>query len=147
MVAQALSVRKEPDTSGSFLMLFPYFTDILLCISAPGTPSAHKKWITVLCSSLVQMKSGPSQVYDTKLMTGMDFEVHICTTTVGDKYTTRIASCPTSSVTNCTTCTYITNNFCLILLPWKKTKKKERICQSELQLAMKMRLYKLQWTS
>jgi hypothetical protein len=25
------------------------------------------------------------QVYDTKLMTGMDFQVHICTTTVGDK--------------------------------------------------------------
>jgi hypothetical protein len=41
--------------------LFPYCTDILLCILAPGTPSAHKKRITALCSSLVQMKSGPSK--------------------------------------------------------------------------------------
>jgi hypothetical protein len=30
-------------------------------ISATGTPSAHKKRITALCCSLVQMKSGPSK--------------------------------------------------------------------------------------
>jgi hypothetical protein len=51
------------------------------------------------------------QVYDTQLMTGMDLQGRICTITVGDKYTTRTASCPVSSVTNCTTCTYIADNF------------------------------------
>jgi hypothetical protein len=52
MVAQALSMRKEPDASGSFLML------------------NEKRTI---------------QVYDTKLMTGMEFQGHICTTALGDK--------------------------------------------------------------
>jgi hypothetical protein len=35
--------------------------DILLCISAPGTSSAHKERITAICSALVQIKSGPSK--------------------------------------------------------------------------------------
>jgi hypothetical protein len=41
--------------------LFPHCTDILLCISAPGTPSAHEKQTTAFCSSLVQMSSGASK--------------------------------------------------------------------------------------
>jgi hypothetical protein len=59
--------------------LLPYCTDILLCISARKKTDhcpllffgANEKWAI--------------QVYDTKLMTGMDFQGHICTTTVGDK--------------------------------------------------------------
>jgi hypothetical protein len=42
------------------MTLFPHYTDILPCISAPGTPSAHKKRITAVCSSSVQMNSGTS---------------------------------------------------------------------------------------
>jgi hypothetical protein len=67
------------------MILFPYCTDILLCISSPGTPSAHKK--TDHCPLLFfgANEKWTVQVFDTKLMTGMVFQGHICTTTVGDK--------------------------------------------------------------
>jgi hypothetical protein len=67
------------------MTLFPYCTDILLCILAAGTPSAHKKADHCPLLFFGAKERWTVQVYDTKLMTGMDFEVHICTTTVGDK--------------------------------------------------------------
>jgi hypothetical protein len=76
-----------------------------------GTSSAHKKWITALCSFFGANGKWTVQVYDTKVMPGMYFQGHICNTTVGDKSTTGIASCPTSSVTNCTICSYTADNF------------------------------------
>ena len=41
--------------------LFPHCTDILLCVSGPGIPSAHKKQINVPFSSLASMKSVASK--------------------------------------------------------------------------------------
>jgi hypothetical protein len=63
---------------------FPYRTDIILCISTPGTPSVHKKWITALCSSLVQMELGLFMLMAKKLMTEMDYQGHTCTKMVGE---------------------------------------------------------------
>jgi len=67
------------------MTLFPYCTDIILFISTPGTPSAHKKWITALYSSLVQMKLGVSMFMAKKLMKEMDYQGHTCTTMVGEQ--------------------------------------------------------------
>jgi hypothetical protein len=44
-----------------------------------------KKWITALCSSLVQMKLGVSMFMAKKLMTEMDYQGHTCTTMVGEE--------------------------------------------------------------
>jgi hypothetical protein len=41
-----------------------------------------QKWITALCSSLVQIFA---YVYGTKLMTEMDYQGHTCTTMVGEE--------------------------------------------------------------
>ena len=38
-----------------------------------------QKWITALCSSLVQMKLGVSMFMEKKLMTEMDYQGHTCT--------------------------------------------------------------------
>jgi hypothetical protein len=53
-------MREEPDVSGSFLML-----NALIFFGA------NEKWTV--------------QVYDTKLMTQIDYQGHNCTITVGDK--------------------------------------------------------------
>jgi hypothetical protein len=44
-----------------------------------------QKWITALCSSLVQMKLGVSLFMAKKFMTEMDSEGHTCTTMVGEE--------------------------------------------------------------
>jgi uncharacterized protein YhjY with autotransporter beta-barrel domain len=45
-----------------------------------------QKWITALCSSLVQMKLGVSMfMAKKKLMTEMDYQGHTCTTMVGEQ--------------------------------------------------------------
>jgi len=73
-----------------------------------------QKWITALCSSLVQMKLEVSMfMAKKKLMTEMDYQGHTCTTMVGEKLTICILLCPTSSIANCKTCTYIADNFWL----------------------------------
>jgi hypothetical protein len=43
-----------------------------------------QKWITALCSSLVQMKLGVSMFMAKKLMTEMDYQGHIYTTMEGE---------------------------------------------------------------
>jgi len=104
------------------MTLFPYCTDIILCILAPGTPLAHKKGS--LPSALLWYKWKWSvHVHGTKLRTEMDYQGHTCTTMVGEEQTMCILSCPTSSIANCKTCTYIADNFwltyvfCFIILP------------------------------
>jgi hypothetical protein len=42
-----------------------------------------QKWITALCSSLVQMKVRVSKFMAKKLMTEVDYQAHTCTTMVG----------------------------------------------------------------
>jgi hypothetical protein len=74
------------------MTLFPYYADFILRISTTGTPSAHKKWISALCSSLVQMKLGVTMFMEKKLVTEMYHEVHTCTTMVGEKQTMCILS-------------------------------------------------------
>jgi len=44
-----------------------------------------QKWITALCSSLVQMKLGVSMFMAKELMTEMDYQGHTCTTMVGEE--------------------------------------------------------------
>jgi hypothetical protein len=45
-----------------------------------------QKWITALCSCLVQMKLGVSMfMANKKLMTEMDYQGHTCITVVGDE--------------------------------------------------------------
>jgi len=46
-----------------------------------------QKWITALCSSLVQMKLGVSMFMakKKKLMTEVDYQNHTCTTMVGEE--------------------------------------------------------------
>ena len=92
--------------------LLPYCTDIILCILAPGTPSAHKNGS--LPSALLLCKWNWSvHVYGTKFMTEMDYQGHTCTTMVGEEQTVCVLSCPSSSIANCKTCTYIADNFWL----------------------------------
>jgi hypothetical protein len=43
-----------------------------------------QKWITALCSSLVQMKLGVTMFMAKKLMTEVDYQGHTCTTMVGE---------------------------------------------------------------
>jgi hypothetical protein len=78
-----------------------------------------QKWITALCYSLVQMKLD-FHVYGTNLMTGMDYQGHTCTTMVGEECSVCILSCPTSSIANFKTCTYIADNFWLTYVIKKK---------------------------
>jgi hypothetical protein len=54
----------------------PYCTDIILC---------PQKWITALCSCLVQIKLGVTIFMAKKLMTEMDYQAHTCTTMVGEQ--------------------------------------------------------------
>jgi hypothetical protein len=64
--------------------LFPYCTDIILCILTPGTPSAHKN--VSLSPALLWCKWNWSvHVYGTKLMTEVDYQGHTCTTMVGEE--------------------------------------------------------------
>jgi hypothetical protein len=52
-----------------------------------------QKWITTLCSSLVQMKLGVTIfMAKKKLMTEMDYQGHTCTAMVGEEYTMCILS-------------------------------------------------------
>jgi hypothetical protein len=44
-----------------------------------------QKWITALCSSLVQMKLGVTMFMAQKLMTEMDYQGHTCTAMVGEQ--------------------------------------------------------------
>jgi hypothetical protein len=44
-----------------------------------------QKWITALCSSLVQMKLGVTMFMVKKLRTEMDYQDHTCTTMVGEE--------------------------------------------------------------
>jgi hypothetical protein len=46
-----------------------------------------QKWITVLCSSLVQIKLGVTMFMAKKLMTEIDYQGHTCTTMVGEEKT------------------------------------------------------------
>jgi hypothetical protein len=46
---------------------------------------SQQKWITALCSSLVQMKLGFTMFMVKKLMTEMDYQGHTCTTMVGEE--------------------------------------------------------------
>jgi len=64
-----------------------------------------QKWITALCSSLVQMKLEVSMFMAKKIMTEMDYQGHTCTTMVGEVLTMCILSRPTNSIANCRTCT------------------------------------------
>jgi hypothetical protein len=55
-----------------------------------------QKWITALCSSLVQMKLGVTMFMakkkKKKLPTKMDYQGHTCTTMVGEEMTMCILS-------------------------------------------------------
>jgi hypothetical protein len=44
-----------------------------------------EKWITAPCSSLVQMKLRVTMFMANKLMTEIDYQVHTCTTLVGEE--------------------------------------------------------------
>jgi len=66
------------------MTLFPYCTDIILCISTHGTPSAHK--YGSLPSALFGANEiGSVHVYGIKLMTEIDYQGHTCTTIVGEE--------------------------------------------------------------
>jgi len=67
------------------MTLFPYCTDILQCISAPGTPSAHKNMDHCPLLFFGANEKRSIHVYGTKLMTEMDFQGHTCTTMVGEQ--------------------------------------------------------------
>jgi hypothetical protein len=66
------------------MTLFPYCTDIILCISTPGTPSAHKNGSLPLLFFGAN-EIGSVHVYGKKLMTEMDYQGHTCTTMVGEE--------------------------------------------------------------
>jgi hypothetical protein len=66
------------------MTLFPYCTDIILCISTSGTPSAHKNGS--LPSTLFGAnETGSVHVYGKKLIIEMDYQGHTCTTMVGEQ--------------------------------------------------------------
>jgi hypothetical protein len=44
-----------------------------------------QKWITALCSSLVQIKLGVTMIMAKKLVTEMDYQGHTCTTMVAEE--------------------------------------------------------------
>ena len=52
----------HPQTPRCGKTLFRYCAESLRCISAPDTPSDHKKRITERCPSLVQTESGAAMV-------------------------------------------------------------------------------------
>lgn len=64
--------------------LFPHCTDILLFISAPGTPSVHKKTYHCFLLFFGANEQRSVLVYGTKLRREMDYEGHTCTTMVGE---------------------------------------------------------------
>jgi hypothetical protein len=69
-----------------------------------------QKWITALFFFDAN-EIGSVHAYGKKLTTEMDYQVHTCTTVVGEEQTMCILSCPTSSIANCKTCTYSADNF------------------------------------
>jgi hypothetical protein len=64
------------------MTLFPYCTDIILCILTPGTPSAHKNG-SLLSALFGVNETASDHVYGKKIMTEMDYQGHTCTTMVG----------------------------------------------------------------
>jgi hypothetical protein len=84
VVRPFLNVSIHSHTVRCDMTLFPYCNDIILCILAPGTSSAHKNGS--LPSALLWCKLNWSvHVYGTKLMTEMDYQGHTCTTIVGEE--------------------------------------------------------------
>jgi hypothetical protein len=67
------------------MTLFPYCTDIILFISTPGTPSAHKKMDYCPLLFFGANEIGSVHVYGKKLMKEMDYQGHTCTTMVGEQ--------------------------------------------------------------
>ena len=67
------------------MTLFPYCTDIILCISTPGTPSAHKNGSQCPLLFFGANEIGSVHVYGKKLMAEMDYQCHTCTTMVGEE--------------------------------------------------------------
>jgi hypothetical protein len=92
------------------MTLFPYCTNIILCISTTGALSAHKNGS--LPSTLLWCKlNWECPCLWQKLMREMNYQGHTCTAMVGEEYTMCILSCLISSTANCKTCTYSVDKF------------------------------------
>ena len=62
--------------------MFPYCAESLRWISAPDTPSDHKKRITERCSSLVQKESGAAVVNVTVGTKELTEQLQTCTVVI-----------------------------------------------------------------
>jgi hypothetical protein len=102
LVRPLLTLSIQSQTIRCYKTLFPYRTDIILCILTPDTPSADINGS--MPSALLWCKWIWSvHVYGTKRMPEMDYQVHTCTKVVGEEYAMCILSSPTSSIINCKT--------------------------------------------